>query len=129
MPAFPYAGTVSEGTLRPQDLIPKFMDVLSDMLDDGAIVHDPTLHIPGLKCLHCRVQDDLGDLERDMDRFDYFDSDRCADDLDHLFNLLNMAAPAGFYFGAHPGDGSDFGFWPEDGDDCPCLIGRGEEEP
>ena len=33
--------------------------------------------------------------------------------LEDLFNLLQLMAPEGAYFGSHAGDGSDFGFWPD----------------
>ena len=34
--------------------------------------------------------------------------------LAELTDKLESAAPEGTYFGAHWGDGSDFGFWPEE---------------
>lgn len=32
--------------------------------------------------------------------------------LESLLDILNDHAPDGWYFGAHPRDSSDFGFWP-----------------
>lgn len=31
--------------------------------------------------------------------------------LDAVYDSLTVIAPDGYYFGAHEGDGSDFGFW------------------
>lgn len=40
-----------------------------------------------------------------------------ADRVDDLVDRLNDVAPAGCYFGAHWGDGADFGFWPAEGEE------------
>jgi hypothetical protein len=36
--------------------------------------------------------------------------------LERLFDEMQTIAPEGHYFGAHEGDGSDFGFWPAEQD-------------
>ena len=82
---FPLFGTVSHGTMRPEDLIPAFCDALEELGD----LHSAT---------HVRRQWENGPLN-DVDALDY------------LFDALDACAPAGYYFGAHPGDGSDYGFW------------------
>jgi hypothetical protein len=97
-------GTVIHGTMRPQDLIPAFLDELRER--DGAaymqIVFAPFGPVPS-------------DAELD-DRHEWWASDEAADLLETLFDALGTAAPEGFFFGAHPGDGSDYGFWPMEED-------------
>lgn len=38
--------------------------------------------------------------------------EQTAEYVDYLISELNAIAPDGYYFGAHPDDGADFGFWP-----------------
>lgn len=35
-----------------------------------------------------------------------------------IWDYLNGVAPKGYYFGAHPGDGSDYGFWKVEEEDA-----------
>lgn len=95
-------GTVSWGTHRLQDLIPAFLDTLADI--DGPAF--------------CRFQrekmgDSLSVNPHDLPEDDpWWDSDEAGYLLEELFDALDDVAPRGHYFGAHQGDGSDFGFWP-----------------
>jgi len=95
-------GTVIHGTLRNEDLIPAFFEELErrdpdardTLLNDWEHMFDPNENGYVLRT----------DLDNTEDQ-DYFLWEA-------LWGALDRIAPKGYYFGAHPGDGSDFGFWP-----------------
>ena len=93
-------GTVSHGTMRPQDLIPAFLDCLAEVWPEAYEGYMVAAFGP----IPAYVQDEGDDSE-------WWDSEDAHYLLDGLFDALNEAAPEGYYFGAHPGDGSDYGFW------------------
>lgn len=102
-------GTVSEGTMRLQDLIPAFASVLEE---EGG---DPTALNLAIYKLDSRayVNGEVGPY--DNDDHDYWHSEDARWDLDELLDALNELAPPYCYFGAHPGDGADYGFWVSEG--------------
>lgn len=92
---FEYEGTVSHGTLREEDLVPKFLDMLG-LLDPSNRDEIAERYKDVIEHLRSGMEpnaDDLGFLMEDLQ--DYLDE----------------CAPSGYRFGAHEGDGSDFGFW------------------
>ena len=107
-------GTVSHGTLRREDLIPTFMEKLDEMLEDSTFL--PGADHPSRVGTYGSWQDRLGSIERNTKVDGYYDSEDADYDLETLFEGLNEYAPPGFYFGAHPGDGSDFGYWVSEDD-------------
>jgi len=94
----PEIGSISHGTLRPQDLIPAFLDAVE--------TYAPAMIAP-FPFVPAHVEDG-------GDSSDWWDSEEAQGKLDELFDILSEHAPDGCYFGAHEGDGSDFGFWPID---------------
>lgn len=91
-------GSVSSGTMREEDLIPRFMDALEELNPDKA------------KALMSEYAPMLERL--DTDQLTEEDFEECSYLLNEvLFDALNAEAPAYFYFGSHPGDGADYGFW------------------
>lgn len=88
----PQFGTISHGTMRSVDLIEAFADEL-EWLGDNT---DKPLITEARAWLETdETMEETGD-----------------DILEALFDALDAHAPAYCYFGAHEGDGSDYGFWP-----------------
>jgi len=89
-------GSISHGTMRPEDIIPIFADELARL--DKA-----------------KVYSELIKEAMNID-WDYIDWNNYNDNIpfivDSLSEALNSFTPPYCYFGAHPGDGSDYGFWP-----------------
>ena len=98
-------GTVIHGTHRPQDLIPAFLDALKEISPAHytGFITLPFRRVPAY--VPAYVQDEGDDSA-------WWHSGDAQALLEDLTELLDEIAPEGHYFGAHPGDGSDFGFWP-----------------
>lgn len=95
-------GTVISGTMRPQDLIPAFLDVLREL-------NPPTyqqIMIPGAG--FSVIPSSVWETKDDP----WYDSEEAGWILEDLFDALDACSPENCYFGAHPGDGCDYGFWP-----------------
>ena len=85
-------GSISTGTLRTEDLLEAFASTLQQFN---------------------RTHPLLGEY-LDIHANDAWDSDKAADLLNEgFFNALQEYCPPFVYFGTHPGDGADFGFWPD----------------
>lgn len=83
-------GTVSHGTMRSEDLIPEFCSELRYLGHRSKV---------------------LTEIERESEKPGYYESEDSDYDLESLFDMLQDHALPYFYFGAHVGDGSDYGFW------------------
>lgn len=88
-------GSVSHGTMRPEDLIPTFLDALIITSQNANAVSG---------------------IQRRMLYSSYWEKTDCTHALKWLFEQLDSQAPEGHYFGAHEGDGADYGFWPVEDD-------------
>tara|TARA_Y100000310_G_scaffold329533_1_gene399581 strand:+ start:121 stop:579 length:459 start_codon:yes stop_codon:yes gene_type:complete len=114
-------GSVSSATMRPQDLIPRFLDELRDLAGDAKV---DTL------VMEYDVPAGLDDALQD-DNHPYWGSEEPEGLLEVLFDELDEHAPPHCYFGAHEGDGADYGFWiswdslDDDPDVLRCDDGRG----
>lgn len=93
--------SLSHATMRLQDLIPTFMDTLKRLWHNRWL--DLICEYPSLRKA----------VEEFDEKDPWFESEEATCLLNEdIFDALNECAPEGCYFGSHPGNGSDYGFWP-----------------
>jgi hypothetical protein len=102
-------GSISTGTLKREDLLPRFIKELEHQVERNR-------DLPSNQFL--RHLDLLARAEEWANTQKTGDEDVDELSLDELtlevMDALDEFAPPGAYFGAHPGDGADFGFWPSE---------------
>jgi len=96
----PSCGSLIAGTLCPQDLIPCFLEAVAEF----APAHYEGLMASAFGPIPAYVQDEGTDSP-------WWQSEEASALLENLTDILNEVAPEDCYFGTHPGDGSDFGWW------------------
>lgn len=94
-------GSVIHATLRNEDLIPAFLDKLRTLDNKRAL---------RFKDSHTAMSSAIEDLENGETN-PYWNTEEATEDCNDLADILGEYAPDGHYFGSHPGDVSDFGYW------------------
>ena len=83
-------GSVSHGTMRSEDLLPDFLWLLGQVDRERA---------------------DKFEADYGLTDCDEVDAETADEAVNELFDVLGEYCPPYCYFGAHEGDGSDFGCW------------------
>jgi len=99
-------GSISTGTLRTEDLLEAFASALDERIraTTWADRGDPRAHERLAWEAQNRYYLDDGRDERE---------EEAAEIVNELIGALNEYCPPFVYFGSHPGDGADYGFWPD----------------
>lgn len=92
-------GTVSHGTLRTPDLLRAFADELERAAANHPLFDADLIHL----LIEARAAADAADDGETLEDV--------SEIIHELIDALNRLSPDGMYFGAHEGDGSDFGWW------------------
>jgi hypothetical protein len=96
-------GSISSGTMREEDLIPSFLWELKQLVSKTKYAKV----ISGWKRSVINPLDNDEELTPEWyENASYFLNDV-------LFDALQECAPPFVYFSSHPGDGADYGFWPD----------------
>ena len=100
-------GSISHGTMNPEDLIPRFMSHL--FRQDPKRARQIWKTYPNLLQALCDKNAGI--------KTDWWQSEEASEILNNdLFDEMDLHSPEGHHFGSHPGDGADYGYWPNEED-------------
>jgi hypothetical protein len=112
-------GSVSSGTLNTFDLMGSFLPMLANIDKKRHDIFVSSWYNDGWRGEG--GQWSIVDNERvywvrpnyplDYSGHKFWDNELAEEMLNELFDAINEYVPNGYYFGSHPGDGADFGFW------------------
>ncbi|MEF8982697.1 hypothetical protein, partial [Thiohalorhabdus sp.] len=104
---FPGIGMISEGTLRPQDLIPTFLDVLRkhDPRQRRAEQADTSEGFVAATPIPYEAWED--------EDHGWWESEEASEFLSEVMDNLDELCPPFVHFGTTGGDGALYGLWPE----------------
>lgn len=107
------SGPVSSATLRTEDLLSSFISELEWQINRNG----DFLSLPENRSVRDWLNNTVGDAQdcfgEDGESIEEGKEEDASESVNELIDALNHFAPAYCYFGAHPGDGADFGFWPD----------------
>jgi hypothetical protein len=104
-------GSISTGTLRQQDLLSAFAQKLSSLESTKFYAE---VGPDSLELYHgSELVQQAPAMLNALDNTTAVGNPYVAEYLDWLTDALQEYCPPFVYFGAHPGDGADFGFWPD----------------
>lgn len=110
-------GTISHGTMRDTDLLESFSNALEhlstsnfDYIYEYLKYKDIIKEARRYRVFLIKYEDMLWKDHHKKIRESIFETVSYIINED-LFNALNEFAPPNHYFGSHPGDGADYGFW------------------
>lgn len=95
-------GTVSHGTMREIDLLNAFLPIIKE--------YDP-LAYNGIEYYLGTMASDIDAILSDETHIAWTSELMDWIMYDLVWDAMNDIAPEDYYFGSHPGDGSDYGFW------------------
>lgn len=117
-------GSIISGTHRNQDIIPTLEHALSAIASnleyehpDHGVVNlaqlgfNPTIAHSTIAQLAALPYGPVPAYAREDPDSEWWDSEDANNVSADLMEALTACAPADYYFGAHPSDGSDFGVW------------------
>jgi len=115
-----FVGSISEATMRTQDLVPTFIRTLSYAEPEHTLVKE----YAEIGCALQTIADVLGQTAEDVaETVGLWDSEHMSYFLnEEVFMALNDVAPEGTYFGSSEGDGASYGFWYMDCDVCGLSL-------